>query len=220
LLAPVLKQKTLSQDQDILNPYNRFETTPCIQKERCGTKQLLFGMGVCFGKWAEDGPLFFCLSGVWAIDNAIIKKVQALAEPVLTALGLEWVDAVYGGSRPGGHLRITIDKRVGGVTVDDCAQVSRYLGRALDVEEAVPHRYTLEVSSPGLDRKLVRPEDFVRFTGRKVRVKTQAPTGVRAVLVGRLIDFKDEALVLDLEDGEQRTIPLSDVAEARLEVEF
>jgi ribosome maturation factor RimP len=160
------------------------------------------------------------LIGDPVIENPVVKKVQALAEPVLAALGLEWVDAVYGSARPGGHLKITIDKRVGGVTVDDCAEVSRYLGRALDVEEAVSHRYTLEVSSPGLDRKLVRREDFVRFTGKKIRVKRRVTVGAHAVYVGRLIDFKEETLSLELKEGEKTEIPLSDVAEARLEVEF
>lgn len=149
----------------------------------------------------------------------LIDKIRDVAEPILRSLGLELFDIEYSGSQRGGALRIFIDKKEG-VTLDDCEKVSRYLGQALDLEDPIPHRYTFEVSSPGLDRPLKRKDDFLRFLGKRAKIKTLSPIDNQKVFVGRLIDFKEDQVSLRLDHGVERQIPFDQIAQARLEVEF
>src|SRR3989441_4717509 len=101
---------------------------------------------------------------------------------------------------PGGLLvRVYIDKE-GGVTLDDCARVSRQLSVQLDVEDPIEERYTLEVSSPGLDRPLFSDRDFTRFTGRKVRLSTHVPLEGRRNFQGRLDGIAEGSVLLTLEE--------------------
>lgn len=156
------------------------------------------------------------------MDRAVlVDKVKQIAEPMLQSLGLELVEVEYAGSERGGTLRVFIDKQAG-VTLDDCEKVSRYLGQALDVDDPIPHRYTFEVSSPGLDRPLRKRDDFVRSIGKKVKVKTSAPIDNQKVFTGRLADFNEERVTLHLEGGKGKEIeiPFDQIAQARLEVEF
>ncbi len=151
----------------------------------------------------------------------IEQKVERLAGQIVEDLGLEIVLVEYS-ERGNGRLRLVIDKP-GGVSLDDCAEASRRLGAVLDVEDPVPRSYELEVSSPGLDRPLVRPEDYDRFSGRRAVVKTAMPLDGRRVFRGRLMGRsgeKKDLAVLELADGSGSVeIPLSAVAQARLEVE-
>lgn len=149
----------------------------------------------------------------------LVDKVKQIAEPMLRSLGMELVAVEYAGSQRGGTLRVFIDKEKG-VTLDDCEKVSRYLSQALDVEDPIPHRYTFEVSSPGLDRPLKKRDDFVRSVGKKVKVKTVDPIENQKVFTGRLVDFKEDKVALHLDGGRQILIPLDQIAQARLEVEF
>src|SRR5437868_13015048 len=104
-----------------------------------------------------------------------LERVREIAERVASSSGLEVVDVDFRGGGKSRMLRITIDKP-GGVTHEDCANVSREVGTILDVEDAVPGgSYLLEVSSPGLDRKLVRPGDYQRFTGNRIKLTTRTP---------------------------------------------
>src|SRR5207248_6671079 len=123
--------------------------------------------------------------------------------------GLELVDVEFAG--PGGHptLRLYIDKVGGGVTLDDCTQVSRALSAALDVEDPIAGRYELEVSSPGLDRPLRTREHFERFLGSKVRVKTYGPLADaenRKTFVGKLLAYEENKVVVDV-DGRVFRVP-------------
>jgi len=121
---------------------------------------------------------------------------------------------------PGGLLlRLYIDKE-GGVTLDDCARISRQLSVQLDVEDPIEERYTLEVSSPGLDRPLFSDGDFARFSGRKIRLSTHVPLEGRRNYQGRLDGIVDGSVRLTLEDGRQVAIPRDQVAKARLEIEL
>lgn len=153
--------------------------------------------------------------------EVLVDKVKQIAEPMLRSLGLELVEVEYAGSQRGGILRVFIDKQEG-VTLDDCEKVSRYLGQALDVDDPIPHHYTFEVSSPGLDRPLKKREDFVRSIGKKVKVKTSVPIENQKVFTGRLADLTGERVTLHLEGGKAREIeiPLDQIVQARLEVEF
>jgi len=126
-----------------------------------------------------------------------LEHVRGIAERVAASSGLELVDVEFRGA--GGKarmLRVFIDKP-GGVTHADCEAVSREVGTILDVEDAVPGgSYTLEVSSPGLDRKLTRPEEFARFVGSRVKLTTREPIEGNRIFEGRLDSFQDGTLVL------------------------
>ncbi len=124
-------------------------------------------------------------------------KIQHIAERVARTHGCELVDAELKGGGKARTLRVTID-RPEGVTHEDCANVSRELSTILDVEDAVPGgSYTLEVSSPGLDRKLTRLEDFQRFTGSRMKLMTREPVNGNRHFEGRLENFSQGKLTLE-----------------------
>lgn len=140
--------------------------------------------------------------------------MEAAVEPILAESGLELVEVQYRRESRGWILRLFIDRaynsdvdRVGpdslspgsSVTLDDCVDVSREVGRLLDVEEIVPGKYTLEVSSPGLDRPLTKQSDYVRFSGRQVSLKINGPEGRRKVK-GRLLGLDDGSINLQVGD--------------------
>ncbi len=85
-------------------------------------------------------------------QSAVVDQIKKIGEPIFLSLGLRCVEIIYSGPRQGGSLKVFLDKE-GGITLEDCARVSRSLGTALDVADLIPYRYTLEVSSPGLDRE-------------------------------------------------------------------
>ena len=151
-------------------------------------------------------------------DN-VEQRVARVVEPIAAALGLEVVAVRYAGTRTAGTIRITIDKP-GGVTLEDCTRVSRAVGHALDVDDPIEHRYTLEVSSPGLDRALETPRDYEKAVGRRVRVKTRSPWEGDRVVIGRLAGVEPDAVRVEGEADESWTIPRSAIVQARLEVEW
>lgn len=154
----------------------------------------------------------------------IVSTVEQLALPLVTAIGMELVEVEY--RREGRHmiLCLYLDKP-GGITLDDCAAVSRELSAILDVEDVVPGNYSLEVSSPGLNRPLKGKDDFVRFAGRLVKIRTfqQFPDdrgNLRKTFLGTLQGVDGEEVVLQLKEGQGARIPLSGIAKANLEFEF
>ncbi|MDH5405717.1 MAG: ribosome maturation factor RimP [Candidatus Aminicenantes bacterium] len=152
--------------------------------------------------------------------ETIRKKVEEIAESVASSEGLELVLVEY--KQQGGRwvLTVYIDKEEG-VGLNDCQNISKQLSTIFDVENVIPHRYTLEVSSPGLNRPLVKEKDYIRFRGKKVKIETVNPIEGRKRFVGSLIGCQDGIISLALEKGEQPlTIPLKEVAKARLKVEL
>ena len=152
--------------------------------------------------------------------HGVPPVLRALVESGVNALGFDLVDVELAGGRQHRLLRVYIDCR-GGITVDDCADVSRHLSGLLDVEDPLPGSYTLEVSSPGLDRPLVSREDFRRFRGETVKVRMHAPVAGRRNFTGRLLDIVDDHVVLEVgsaPDGapEQFDLALSAIERARL----
>jgi len=151
--------------------------------------------------------------------------MRAIADRVTASNGLELVDLEFHGGGKGRVLRIFIDKP-GGVTHQDCADVSREVGTILDVEDVVPGgAYTLEVSSPGLDRKLVKPADYERFKGSLVKLLTREPVNGSRNLQGRLVEFQPDRVTLEVKgkkkDPPSRvTVDLANVARANLMPEF
>ncbi len=146
-------------------------------------------------------------------------RVRALAEPVVEGLGIEVVDVVYTSEYGRRVLRIFIDKP-GGVTVDDCSTVSRELGTVLDVEDPIPQRYTLEVSSPGLDRLLVKERDFQKSIGKKVKVRTKEAIEGRKNFKAAVAGVENGMVFLKDADGKNWEIALSNIDKARLEIEI
>lgn len=159
--------------------------------------------------------------------DAILEKVQQLLEPILADLTLELVDLEFKREGRDWFLRIFIDKP-GGVTLDDCAEVSRGIGAVLEVEDVIETAYRLEVSSPGLDRPLKKPGDFERYRGSKVKIKTfekMDPDGrghERKTFVGELLGFEEgrvRILQLDKKGGVV-AFSLDAIAKANLEFDF
>lgn len=151
--------------------------------------------------------------------SEILAKIVEVARRVLPAEGLDMVHAELERQRGGWLLRFTID-RPGGVTLDDCERASHQLGAELDVLDAIPGSYTLEVSSPGLDRPLRDDEDYRRFAGRRVVINTYEPVQGRRHFVGRLESLVEEVVTLTDDRGLQFFIPRKTISKARLEVEF
>jgi ribosome maturation factor RimP len=151
--------------------------------------------------------------------SALRGDLRRMLEPGAKALGFEVVDVELEGSGRRAILRIYIDGPEG-VGLDDCAAVSRQLSAILDVEDPIKGSYTLEVSSPGLDRPLVRPEDFRRFAGETVRLRTRAPLeGGRRNFKGRLAEATDEGIVVEVE-GQEFRLPYEGIERARLVPKF
>ena len=147
-------------------------------------------------------------------EDLIIAEIEGFVEPVANELGLELVEVQFRREGGGWVLRLFID-REGGVTVDDCASLSRQVSAYLEVEDCIEQAYTLEVSSPGVERPLKRKEDYIRFAGRKARIKLKNPVNGQRVFIGLLGELHDNKILLDV-DGQQMEIDLGAIARARL----
>ena len=148
----------------------------------------------------------------------VTQSVTELIEPGLLADGLELVDVEFKKEGKNWILRIYID-REGGVTLSDCQKVSRLAGDLIEVEEVIEPVYTLEVSSPGLNRVLKKEKDFLKYSGKKIYVQCHAPMDGRKKFTGILTDFIDQSIHLEV-DGQHYTIPLNLVAKANLVIEI
>lgn len=155
-----------------------------------------------------------------------LDQVRQIVERVATPSGLEVVEVELRGGGKARMLRIVIDKPSatsdgpGGVTHEDCAYVSREVGTILDVEDAIPgNSYVLEVSSPGLDRKLSRPADFERFTGSRVKLTTRNPVDGKRHFEGRLQSFHQGRLTLEVGPPRKKVRP-GDPPPQKLEIEL
>lgn len=158
------------------------------------------------------------------IQSNAVAKIEGMLVPILTALGLELVELEYKSEGRQMILRIYIDKD-GGVTLDDCAVVSKEFSALLDVEDVVPGKFTLEVSSPGLNRPLKSLSDYVRYIGKLVKIKTFAALAddsgkLRKTFLGNLLSVDDDVIHVKLLEGPSAAIPFSAVAKANLEFEM
>ena len=148
----------------------------------------------------------------------VAQLVTELIEPGLLADRLELVDVEFNKEGKNWILRIYID-REGGVTLADCQKVSRLAGDLIEVEEVIEPVYTLEVSSPGLNRVLKKEKDFLKYSGKKIYVQCHAPMDGRKKFTGILTGFIDQSIHLEV-DGQHYTIPLNLVAKANLVIEI
>ncbi|MEE9614397.1 MAG: ribosome maturation factor RimP [Thermodesulfobacteriota bacterium] len=144
------------------------------------------------------------------------ETLRALAGPLVEGMGIELVDALYTTESGRRIVRLLIDKP-GGVTVDDCSRVSREFGTFLDVEDPVQGSYSLEVSSPGLDRPLLKEGDFLRAVGLKVRIRTKLPIEGRKNFKATIDGIEGGMVALTDTEGRRLEIELSNIDRARCE---
>jgi ribosome maturation factor RimP len=154
-----------------------------------------------------------------APNDGVAERVSPLAARVAKRVGCELAYVKFVPEAGGWILRVVIDTE-GGVNVEQCAKVSRQLSALLDVEDFVGPGYTLEVSSPGLDRELLVAVDFEKYAGQRVRIETVAGPEGATVLRGKLRGLEGGTVLLDEDGGARLELPRSSISEARLEVEI
>lgn len=150
--------------------------------------------------------------------ETIEKRCEELLEPILTEFGFVLWDVGYVKEGKEYYLRVFIDKE-GGINIDDCVDVSRRLSDLLDNEDLIDEAYTLEVSSPGLGRKLVKDREYTLSLGRDVDVKFYKPFEGSKEMSGRLEAFDADTITIETGDG-QRSLNRSDIATVKLSVDF
>ncbi len=150
---------------------------------------------------------------------AVKDQVEALLRPVIEDLGYEFVGMELNQHPKNGLLRIYIDEADAGVGLEDCERVSREVSAQLDVHDPIRGRYNLEVSSPGLDRPLFRPEQYARFEGALAAVSMLVPLDGRRRFKGRILGVEGEAIRLE-QDGVEVTLMHGNIAKARLVPEY
>jgi len=144
-----------------------------------------------------------------------VAGLRDMLEPGVRALGFELVEVEYKGAAGGQNvLRVYIDSPKG-ITVDDCARVSRQVSALLDVEDPIAEAYVLEVSSPGLDRPLTRREDFERYAGETIKVRMNEAVLGRRNFKGTLVGLEGDAVVVVV-DNERFSLPIARIERARL----
>jgi ribosome maturation factor RimP len=158
--------------------------------------------------------------------ETIVEKVRAIAERVAAGYGLEVFDVQFRREEPGMVLRVRLDrpgpaaKEEESVSVGDCAKVSRDLSAIFDVDEVVPTAYTLEVSSPGLDRPLRGLDDYRRFTGRLAKIVLREKVDGQGFFRGTIAGVDGQVVLIDGDDRRTHRVPLDVITRANLEVEF
>ena len=158
--------------------------------------------------------------------ETIVDKVRAIAERVAAGYGLEVFDVQFRREEPGMVLRVRLDrpgpaaKEEESVSVGDCAKVSRDLSAIFDVDEIVPTAYTLEVSSPGLDRPLRGLDDYRRFTGRLAKIVMREKVDGQGFFRGTIAGVDGQDVLIDGDDRRTHHVPLDVITRANLEVEF
>ena len=152
--------------------------------------------------------------------EAIVSRINEIAERVALQNGIEIVELDLLGGGKARVLRITIDKPEG-VTHADCESISRQVGAVLDAEDVIPGEgYSLEVSSPGVERKLTKPADFQRFSGQKIKVSLVDPVEEQRYWEGTLKGFEENGILLEPVEGRLLRIPLESIRKANLKFEW
>ncbi len=151
--------------------------------------------------------------------KSLEERIRTLAEQLAASLEMEivLVEIKGGGNRP--IVRTYID-RPGGVTLADCERFSKRFSVLLDVEDSIPFSYTLEVSSPGLDRPLVKEADFLRFAGASARVRTRSPINGQKNFKGKILDVAQGMVALEVAPAKTVDIAVSDIEKANLMIEI
>jgi ribosome maturation factor RimP len=146
----------------------------------------------------------------------LLRRIEDIVSPTVVGMGFELVRVSMS---KGGTLQIMIEPADGRpMDVEDCATLSRALSAVLDVEDPIPSAYTLEVSSPGIDRPLTREKDYVRWAGHVARVETTQPIEGRRRFKGTLLGLENGTVRIRLDDGKEADVPLSQISRAKLEL--
>ena len=159
-------------------------------------------------------------------DADVVNQVRNVAARVAGTYGLDIFDVQFRREASGMVLRVLIDRPGAAasanesVSVKDCANVSRDLSAVLDVEDIVPTAYTLEVSSPGLDRPLRHADDYRRFSGRRAKIVMREAVDGQTFFKGRLAGVDGPLVLIDGDDGRRHQVPIGVITRANLEVEF
>jgi len=149
--------------------------------------------------------------------SELLRRIEDIVAPTIVGMGYELVRVAM--SRSGGTLQVMVEPADGrAMDVEACATLSRALSAVLDVEDPISGAYTLEVSSPGIDRPLTREKDYVRWTGHVARFETAQPIDGRRRFKGTLLGLEAGAVRLKLEDGKEAQLPLAAVTKAKLEL--
>jgi len=148
----------------------------------------------------------------------IRESVIKLIEPLVASYGAELVDVEYQRERVGWVVRVYLDKE-DGITLDDCSQISAEVGELISVNDLIDHPYSLEVSSPGLNRPLKGERDFARSIGKLVKIKTREALDGQKNFVGELLRHEENSIILAIE-GREKTIPLPLILKANLEYQL
>lgn len=147
----------------------------------------------------------------------LLRRIEEIVAPTVVGMGFDLVRVAM--SRGGGTLQIMIEPADGRpMDVEDCATLSRALSAVLDVEDPIAEPYTLEVSSPGIDRPLTREKDYVRWSGHMARFETAQPVEGRRRFKGTLLGIENGAVKTRLEDGTEALVPLDIITRAKLEL--
>lgn len=147
------------------------------------------------------------------------QKTEELIMPVIEQNRFELVDVEFVKEGSSWYLRLYVDKE-GGITIDDCETVSRAMSDILDREDYIEESYILEVSSPGLGRPLKKDKDFVRSIGSEVEIRLYKPIEKQKEFTGFLKSFDKDNVVIELEDGSEKSFLRSDIALIRLAFDF
>jgi ribosome maturation factor RimP len=148
-------------------------------------------------------------------NSQVEQEVMKICEPLAAEQGLSIVDICFRRETHGWVLRVLVERLEGRVSIDDCSTLSRELSDLIDIEDPIEGKYNLEVSSPGLDRPLTKAEDYKRFSGREVALKTSAPVEGRKNFKGVLSGLVDDTLSIEI-DGKTYQLKLKDIAQANL----
>ena len=149
----------------------------------------------------------------------VVSKIEEIVQRVAASDGIEVVEVELKGSGGNQLLRISIDKPQG-VSHADCEMISHDVGTILDVEDIVPGHYTLEVTSPGVERKLLKPNDYIRFQGKKAKIVLRQPLENQRHWEGKLAGFEDSTVSLEVSADRVLRFPLSQVERANLKFEW
>lgn len=146
-----------------------------------------------------------------------VRTIEAIVEPAVKALGYElYACELSLGSGRRGVLRILID----GVNLDDCAVISRQVSTALDVADPISSRYTLEVSSPGMDRPLLKPAHYEKALGKKAKIRLNIAKENQKTFIGKIVKFEEDQVTLLQEDNTELVLKFEDIEKARLLIEI